>query len=344
MFIERAWHFAATSRELGRKPLTRRLLGHRIALFRDSRGTPHALGAVCPHRGADLGRGRVHGDQLACPYHGWRFDAEGVCQLVPALGPDGRVPPLARVARYRVHEQQGIVYAWLARDTEPSEEPTRLDFLDGAHLFPAQRVDGSMLAAVGNALDDAHVAFIHTGSIGGDQDPYVPKLDVSTHEDGRGATAVRKGAEGQPRTPRRGWSRILARMRGNDVEGVAEKSIEYRLPGLVIHRYPYADGSYSGLFAFATPEDASHTWFAGGTFGTHQPDWLGRIFSAFFLRLLTKEDDAIVRQLWELTPHPGGLARPVSVPSDRLCNEFRRLYGKALRAEGRDVPWEETAP
>ena len=33
--------------------------------------------AVCPHRGADLSFGKVCGEKLECPYHGWTVDGQG---------------------------------------------------------------------------------------------------------------------------------------------------------------------------------------------------------------------------------------------------------------------------
>ena len=41
--------------------------------------------AYCPHLGANLGvGGRVHGNCIECPFHGWQFDGEsGQCVKIP---------------------------------------------------------------------------------------------------------------------------------------------------------------------------------------------------------------------------------------------------------------------
>ena len=39
---------------------------------------------ACPHRGADLAFGRLEADGLRCPFHGWKFDADGRCLETPA--------------------------------------------------------------------------------------------------------------------------------------------------------------------------------------------------------------------------------------------------------------------
>jgi nitrite reductase/ring-hydroxylating ferredoxin subunit len=37
-------------------------------------GVFHALDNNCPHNGGPLGRGRLDGCELVCPWHGWRWD------------------------------------------------------------------------------------------------------------------------------------------------------------------------------------------------------------------------------------------------------------------------------
>ncbi len=45
-----------------------------------------ALDGVCPHQGGPLGRGRLCGTILTCPWHGWQFDVrDGQHQLSARL-------------------------------------------------------------------------------------------------------------------------------------------------------------------------------------------------------------------------------------------------------------------
>ena len=61
-------------------------LGQDLVLFRGEDGIARVFDAYCPHLGAHLGiGGRVCGDGLACPFHGWRFDGEGHLAEVPGL-------------------------------------------------------------------------------------------------------------------------------------------------------------------------------------------------------------------------------------------------------------------
>lgn len=37
-------------------------------------GQFYAVDGICPHQGGPLGKGRLEGTMLACPWHGWQFD------------------------------------------------------------------------------------------------------------------------------------------------------------------------------------------------------------------------------------------------------------------------------
>ena len=44
----------------------------------------HALADACTHRGGPLGEGRLAGNRLTCPWHGWMFDVRtGQCLFPP---------------------------------------------------------------------------------------------------------------------------------------------------------------------------------------------------------------------------------------------------------------------
>jgi NAD(P)H-dependent nitrite reductase small subunit len=45
----------------------------RVALFNDG-GRFYAIDDGCPHQGASLGEGLLHGGRVVCPLHSWVFD------------------------------------------------------------------------------------------------------------------------------------------------------------------------------------------------------------------------------------------------------------------------------
>lgn len=117
------WYLAAFSDELARgQVLTRTLCGEEVVLFRTAGGEPSVLDAHCPHLGAHLGHGgKVVGEALRCPFHGFCFDAQGACT---ATGYGTRPPPRARLRRWPLLERNGALLAWFhPRGEAPAWEP-----------------------------------------------------------------------------------------------------------------------------------------------------------------------------------------------------------------------------
>ncbi|MDQ1385596.1 MAG: hypothetical protein QOG65_2975, partial [Actinomycetota bacterium] len=81
-----------------------------MVLWRDTAGVFHLQDAFCPHLGAHLGHGgTVDGSLLTCPFHGWKFDGDGMCSNIPY---SQRTNRKARVRTYPVVERNGFVLAW----------------------------------------------------------------------------------------------------------------------------------------------------------------------------------------------------------------------------------------
>lgn len=58
--------------------------GKTLAVFNVD-GAFHAIDNTCVHRGGPLGEGDIHGNVVACPWHGWQFDVTtGECVKNPA--------------------------------------------------------------------------------------------------------------------------------------------------------------------------------------------------------------------------------------------------------------------
>ncbi len=94
-------------------------LGRDLVAFRGEDGTARIFDAHCPHLGAHLGvGGKVCGEGLVCPFHGWRFAADGSVAEVP--GHSGALPR-ARARAWPTCEQNGRVFVWHhAEDQAPT--------------------------------------------------------------------------------------------------------------------------------------------------------------------------------------------------------------------------------
>lgn len=167
MFIN-FWYVAAQSSEItfgADKPVKVQMLGHHFALWRDKKGEVRCISDTCTHRGGALADGRIRGDCVECPYHGWTFNGDGACVRLPSLGPNGRIPERTRVDAYPVVEKYGLVHVFLG-DLPEEERPPIIDipeFNDPAWRFITLTMDWKIdyKRSVENTMDPAHNEFTH---------------------------------------------------------------------------------------------------------------------------------------------------------------------------------------
>ena len=120
------WYAVATSEDVGREPLGRRVLGTGVVLFRTTDGTAVALEDRCAHRPYPLSLGRVDGDRIVSGYTGFAYDARGFCVHVPT---QSEIPVGARVRAFPVHEDGAFVWVWLGEACVGRPPPATRDAL-----------------------------------------------------------------------------------------------------------------------------------------------------------------------------------------------------------------------
>lgn len=161
----RDWYVLATSDELRTTPLSRKLWGIPLVVFRDGTGRAGVLLDRCPHRNVPLSGGDVVEGQLQCPYHGWRFDGEGNCRFIPSLKGDCEARARNTPA-FAVRELDGFVWVYATPGVTPAHEPYRFRLADASgYTTVRQQVEapGTLFSTVENALDVPHTAFLHRG-------------------------------------------------------------------------------------------------------------------------------------------------------------------------------------
>lgn len=178
--LRRCWHPVACADTLGDQPLRVTLLGEPLVLWRDSAGEPHALSDLCIHRGTALSLGRVVGDQLMCPYHGWRYGSDGMCKAIPQLADPTRVPGKARVPAYRCRARYGLLWVALEEPRWPLPEVPELESPETWQLVPCgpYRWQSDASRQLENFTDFGHFPWVHPGLLGDPERPVVPKHSV----------------------------------------------------------------------------------------------------------------------------------------------------------------------
>lgn len=191
--LRAAWHPVLRVADLGDEPVAVTLLGEDWVVVRLD-GEVVAFADRCPHRLAPLSLGSVErggetqdgdleGDVLRCGYHGWCFAAAGGCTAVPALGPDGRVPPRARATSAAgVAEHLGLV--WIAPDDPLAPQPPDPVPPDEAGTFalgdlPVLHAAAGAGLLMDNFLDVAHFPFVHGATIGATEAAEVGEVTIA---------------------------------------------------------------------------------------------------------------------------------------------------------------------
>ncbi|WP_321816669.1 MULTISPECIES: Rieske 2Fe-2S domain-containing protein [unclassified Paraburkholderia] len=165
--LRRQWFPVARSADLA-MPQSATLLGQRLVVWRTASGQAVVQDARCPHRGADFALGKVHGESIACPYHGWRFAAHsGKCSHIPSLEDQCKIPPNAAIHTYPVIER--FAHVWTVLETPATElyDPAhwRELELDWLAATPLESPTG-VAVAIENFRDVAHFPFVHEVSMG----------------------------------------------------------------------------------------------------------------------------------------------------------------------------------
>lgn len=163
--LRESWYVACATSRLASNPLPVRVLDQDLVVYRDNDGSPHALLDRCCHRGVKLSLGRVADGNLACGYHGWRYNGTGRCVLVPSLPADFRIPKALGVPAFTCKEQDSYIWVWMGQgDAQPTEPPRIAEFDQYQWRQGVSSMACSATMLIENQFDCAHPAFAHEGT------------------------------------------------------------------------------------------------------------------------------------------------------------------------------------
>jgi phenylpropionate dioxygenase-like ring-hydroxylating dioxygenase large terminal subunit len=163
------WYVAAFSREVEKEILGRRYLNKDVILFRDERGTAHALSGICPHRMLPLKMGSLSVGRMSCAYRGLTFDSNGDCIAAPT---SKRLPP-CRLIKYPLMEVGPLLWIWIGEPAAAHETalPKQASIGIGAEGWRTDLTAHFDLKArytilIDNLFDLSHLNFVHASILG----------------------------------------------------------------------------------------------------------------------------------------------------------------------------------
>jgi phenylpropionate dioxygenase-like ring-hydroxylating dioxygenase large terminal subunit len=336
--LEHMWLPIARAEDVGvERPFGAELLGRRLVVFRDAEGVTVAADR-CPHRGGRLSHGRMVDGALQCPYHGWRWDGEGRCVLVPS---QPGAHPSAKLESRPVEERFGLVWTRLGEPLlELPSIPETNEPADGWETMSGEWFDVrcGLRSITENFRDSSHFAFVHRETFA-DVNPEVPaytverqgwrlswsiRLTFGTRWSADGAASERpsKYRFGETTGQRSGDERMDLHYR-------------FEVPSLAYVLTEHEEGGRRLVCQVAAPLDATDGrcrvfWFVAANeafrrrFGTldTQVAIEAQVFS---------EDVPIVEALDPLEA-PLDLGGQAHVRADRYSVAYRRLYAELLDA------------
>jgi phenylpropionate dioxygenase-like ring-hydroxylating dioxygenase large terminal subunit len=169
LFLRDSWYMATLAADVRKGDLRREMvLGEPVLIGRMNDGQVFAMRDICPHRAVPLSAGKVLSENtVECPYHGWRFKADGVCALIPSTVSGQTIEAgNIRVKSYPVREQDGLIWVWMAEPGHekqpPKGEPPRVGVPNAKPRWhESQLFRCGIDHAVIGLMDPAHAPYVH---------------------------------------------------------------------------------------------------------------------------------------------------------------------------------------
>ena len=184
--LSRFWHPVAYTEELeNANPLATTLLDVDLVVYKsgDQYVVAHDL---CIHRGSRISGGWIEGEEIVCPYHGFRYGANGRCTRVPAQ-PQSAIPRKLCLQTFPVVNRYGVIWTCLAGEKAENTIPEWPEFnrvdLRFFRLKPLQW-QSSATRHVENFNDVAHLSWLHKDTFGNPDKPEIPNYEVIRTETG----------------------------------------------------------------------------------------------------------------------------------------------------------------
>ncbi len=155
----KAWYPLAVSSALKRGKLLRQTaFGVPLVLYRSQQGRVGVMTSTCVHMGADLSRGKVSGERLQCPMHGWEFNTGGRCEHIPMAS---EIPNRARQSALCIEERNGIVFGFLGGEPDAPPPDFPAEAFHQTSRITVMDFDTPYQVLASNSYDAQHFSTVH---------------------------------------------------------------------------------------------------------------------------------------------------------------------------------------
>ena len=328
------WYPALWSNQVrGRKKLAKALLlGIPMVVGRDEQGRAFAMRDSCPHRGMPLSYGAVYGQQIECPYHGWKFDVHsGTCREIPSLTADsGLNPEKIHAIRYPCEERDGYIWVFVPERRSSSGVPPPVPALP-VHsaryriTYLAAELPCNVDHGVIGLMDPAHGPFVHQS--------WWWRKRASIHEKQKTFEPIPMGFRIATHTPSANSGAYkLLRFYGDSIS----TSIEFTLPNIRVEQIRIGDHWLTNR-AIVVPIDANRSRIEFSAAWNIFP-WfpLAKQIFNIFGRIFIRQDQLTMERQAEGLKHAPSLM--LIDDADRLAKWYFALKSAYLTSKRSGAP------
>ena len=323
--LKNFWYACEHSQAVTQEPKQVVMLNQRFVLYRKAQGQVVALQDQCPHRGAALSLGWREGDCLRCPYHGWKFQADGQCVDIPANAAEAPVPKRSRVAAYPVQEKYGFV--WLFYGDLPAAErppiPPLPEFEDPTlhRSYLDFQVNTHYTRVLENSIDISHLPIVHANTFGAGfkENPKVEDYEVVREDWGVTAVSTYRNY-----TKPKGLFNFFFKQKTSDLSS----RFTFYLPNITKVESG-SDNIRIINYAIHLPVDENTTISKRILFRNFARfNWLDAKFMKYYNKIYAEDSRVSESQYPRMIPD--NLADEVHIASDALQIAYRKLRQKYL--------------